>query len=95
MRVSPRRELGFEAVILKRAIISNPKIRLAPRRNYYCLLGVESSTKYVLDANVVQKYILPWRELGFEAVILKRVIRSSPKIRLAPRRNYYFELALN
>ena len=34
MCVSYRRELGFEAVILKRVIIYNPEIRLAPMRNY-------------------------------------------------------------
>jgi hypothetical protein len=34
MCVSHRRELGFEAVILKRVIIDNPEIRLAPIQNY-------------------------------------------------------------
>ena len=34
MCVSYRRELGFEAVILKRVIIYNPEIRLAPWQNY-------------------------------------------------------------
>eukprot|EP00972_Heterocapsa_arctica_P071504 10563704-Heterocapsa_arctica.AAC.1 len=33
----------------------------------------------ILDASVVKLCVSHWRELGFEAVILKRVILSNPK----------------
>ena len=73
MCVSHRRELGFEAVILKRVIIDNPEIRLAPIQNYDFHLVLKIVRNARLRSILSKPAFLPRRELHSEAVISKRM----------------------